>query len=555
MFEAHFGLRENPFSTSHDPRFVYPSPEHLEAVAHFRYGLQNREGFVLVTGEVGTGKTTAIQDLVSRLPQHAQVALIQNTALSRSELLEEICRRFNVDLEAGLTKPDLMCRLEASLRSRSERGDLCLLVVDEAQNLSRELLEEIRLLSNFELGMGNHFLICMVGQPELEDRLSQPDLRQLRQRISVKYKLQPLDELECGRYLHHRIRVAGGDGERLFPLESIRALHGVTHGIPRENNIVAGQAMLNAYVDGSPLIRPEHVQQVLEEFSFQSVLADPPAPPDRAPPAIRPIPTERSPSVRPDTAPVEPLRPRPRPVLRPAVAAEEATPSVSRVPAAVEMPVTPEPLEAASPPVPPAVPTEVPAVVGNPRNIADWKDPSPSAFRAGELGELGERVSRLGRLRIPLRLGLVAIVLASIVGLATTEIGRDLWSSLFPSADRGASGENSLEEKSSGAPTFSQEPVATTQPPAPAPTPWTIQAAAFRQPSNARRALALFEASTGLRGRLVSGGVGYENWHRVILGSFGDPATAQEKSVELLQQRLIPDDRFVLYYEGQSERR
>jgi len=179
MFEPHFGLRENPFSTGHDPRFVYPSPEHLEAVAHFRYGIQNREAFVLVTGEVGTGKTTAIYDLVSRLPQQAHVALINNSALTRLELLEEIARRFGVEPPATPSKPALLSALELRLSSHTGRGEPCILIVDEAQNLSNDLLEEIRLLSNLD-DRGGHLLhICLVGQPELEEKLARPELRQV----------------------------------------------------------------------------------------------------------------------------------------------------------------------------------------------------------------------------------------------------------------------------------------------------------------------------------------------------------------------------------------
>ena len=251
MFEPHFGLRENPFSTGHDPRFVYPSPEHLEAVAHFRYGIQNREAFVLVTGEVGTGKTTAIYDLVSRLPQQSHVALINNSALTRLELLEEIARRFGVEPPATPSKPALLSALELRLSSHTGRGEPCILIVDEAQNLSNDLLEEIRLLSNLE-DRGGHLLhICLVGQPELEEKLARPELRQLRQRISVKYRLKPLSPEECMRYIHHRLRVAGGEPDAIFPAESCNAVHRLTHGIPREINIVASQAMVNAFVEGA----------------------------------------------------------------------------------------------------------------------------------------------------------------------------------------------------------------------------------------------------------------------------------------------------------------
>src|SRR5262245_55228601 len=345
MFEAHFGLRENPFSTSHDPRFVYPSPEHLEAVAHFRYGVQNREAFVLVTGEVGTGKTTAVRDLTGRLPQQAHVALLQNTALSRRELLEEVCHRFGVPWDESLSKPALIERLEKTLGERLDRGDTCLLIVDEAQNLSPELLEEVRLLSNLEWRGGHLVHICLAGQPELEDRLATPELRPLRQRISVKYRIKPLDRQETERYIQHRVRVAGGDAQRVFPSDACGAVYAITNGIPREINIVSAQALLNAYVDGASSVRPDHVKQVVDEFGFRSVLATtrpadaavtpiapqpaappPPAytppPPPPPPPAVTRepatvVPVAQRPAVAPSPQPTNPPMPAPRPAPPP----------------------------------------------------------------------------------------------------------------------------------------------------------------------------------------------------------------------------------------------
>src|SRR5262245_7447631 len=311
MFEAHFGLRENPFSTSHDPRFVYPSPEHLEAVAHFRYGVQNREAFVLVTGEVGTGKTTAVRDLTGRLPQQAHVALLQNTALSRRELLEEVCHRFGVPWDDNLSKPALIERLERTLGERLDRGDTCILIVDEAQNLSAELLEEVRLLSNLEWRGGHLVHICLAGQPELEELLASPELRPLRQRISVKYRIKPLDRQETERYIQHRVRVAGGDGQRVFPSEACGAVYAITNGIPREINIVSAQALLNAYVDGAPSVRPEHVKQVVEDFGFRSVLSA--ARPSDAP-AVTPIAPQPAP---PPVAAPPPPPPPPAPTREP----------------------------------------------------------------------------------------------------------------------------------------------------------------------------------------------------------------------------------------------
>ena len=558
MFEAHFGLRENPFSTSHDPRFVYPSPEHLEAVAHFRYGLQNNEGFVLVTGEVGTGKTTAILDLVSRLPQHAQVALIQNTALSRPELIEEICRRFGVEVGSGLSKPALLARLEQTLRERAGRGQACLLVVDEAQNLTPEMLEEIRLLSNFELGGSSHFLICLVGQPELEERLARSELRQLRQRISVKYHLQPLDRVECGRFLHHRLRVAGGDGDYLFPSATVDLLHGVTNGIPREINIVAGQAMLNAYVEGSPTVQPEHVLQVVEEFAFRSVIGDTAA---QSP--------EPAPAPTPPPAPTTPPAPRPRVAPRPAAAGPPAAPSAHREttpspPRAVAERPAVESADTEPPTAPP--PTVLSPPASEPERERDV-EPTPAgpvepASPAAERSEavVGSRRERRGRLPA----GLIATVLLVLVVALAFWTGRaqNLWTGIFPAAL-----ESSDEEPAAGAPSASSVPSEPeSPPPAPAtPVPaasspepaaqsaaapasrrgWSVQVASFLTMERARSALRVMEQRTGSSGYVVSG-VGEDGrWHAVRLGSYASRAEAQSAAEDWTEREWIPIDRFV----------
>src|SRR5580765_215914 len=210
MFENHFGLRENPFAAGHQSRFVYPSREHQEALAHLRYGIENREPFVLITGEVGTGKTTALYDVLSEWHTRVVVALITNSALTRDELLEEICVRFGVTVPPGGSKPQLLMCLERDLLAIRARGDRAILLLDEAQNLDRTLLEEIRLLSNLEVGGEKLVQVFLVGQPELEALLSQPELRQLRQRVSVHYRLSPLSQEDTERYIHHRITVAGG---------------------------------------------------------------------------------------------------------------------------------------------------------------------------------------------------------------------------------------------------------------------------------------------------------------------------------------------------------
>ena len=304
MFESHFGLRENPFASGHQSRFVYPSHEHQEALAHLRYGIENLEPFVLITGEVGTGKTTALFEALVELQARVSVALITNSALTRSELLEEICLRFGVGVTPPATKPQVMNRLEQHLLALRGRGERAILLIDEAQNFDRELLEEIRLLSNLEVSGQSLLQIILVGQPELEAKLSLPELRQLRQRIPVHYRLRPLNLEETERYIQHRISVAGGDAPRVFPSETCAEVHAVTNGIPREINQVCAQAMLDAYVEGLPSVSPQHVRSAAEETTFQSVLpsgeADPRLPPLPAWPAAVPPPSLAAPTTQPE---------------------------------------------------------------------------------------------------------------------------------------------------------------------------------------------------------------------------------------------------------------
>ncbi len=272
MFEKPLGLRENPFLAGHHPKYLFPSREHQEALAHLRYGIQNREPFVLITGEVGTGKTTAVYDALAEWGSRAMVALITNSALTRSELLEEICLRFGVAVNAPLSKPHALVELQKQLSAVRERGELAILLVDEAQNLDRELLEEIRLLSNLEVN-GEYLLqIFLVGQPELEAKLAQKELRQLRQRIGIHYRILPLSGAETARYIHHRVSVAGGNAEELFPNDTCVEIFRITNGIPREINIVAGQSLLNAFVEDSRSVTIAHVRAVEREIEFQSVL-------------------------------------------------------------------------------------------------------------------------------------------------------------------------------------------------------------------------------------------------------------------------------------------
>jgi len=322
MFERQFGLRENPFAAGHQSKYVYPSREHQEALAHLRFGIENREPFVLITGEVGTGKTTALYDALSEWKSRAVVALITNSALTRSELYEEICLRFGVQLVPPVSKPMLMGQLERHLLVVRARGDFGILLVDEAQNLDRGLLEEVRLLSNLEAQGEKLLQIFLVGQPELEEKLMQPELRQLRQRIAVHYRLRPLNQEDTERYIHHRISVAGGHALTVFPSDACVEVFRMTHGIPREINTVAAQALLNAFVEDSPSVKPDHVLAVQRDTEFKSVLDGPVA---AGTPNAAANPTAAKPSVAAPTAmtpapPVAPPAPPPASLEPPALA-------------------------------------------------------------------------------------------------------------------------------------------------------------------------------------------------------------------------------------------
>jgi type II secretory pathway predicted ATPase ExeA len=592
MFEPHFGLRENPFSTGHDPRFVYPSPEHLEAVAHFRYGIQNREAFVLVTGEVGTGKTTAIYDLVSRLPQTSHVALINNSALTRLELLEEIARRFGVEPPATPSKPALLSALELRLSAHNGKGEPCILIIDEAQNLSNDLLEEIRLLSNLD-DRGGHLLhICLVGQPELEEKLARPELRQLRQRISVKYRLNPLSPEECVRYIHHRLRVAGGEPESIFPEDSAYAVHRLTHGIPREINIVASQAMVNAFVESTRPVRPEHVRAVSDEFSFQSVLgagteparpapapATPPPPampattpydtargvaPPRVAPMPPPAPVATAPRPAPPPAPAPPAPVRDMPPPAPAPAANVSPRTVSnwreRRPLAAPPPrvSTPEPMPAPVPPAPvvvtprpvtpaprpveavppPRVPAPVPTYIAGAPQIAQHD--APAAMPSLDREEARARRTRL----LVLAISVVAVAIAAVVLWSTGLIGRKAppKSAVTASASGAPATTGTPTNPASGTVPAAPDPALTATAPATRAPVFGFQVAAFRTASRATRVLKDMTDATHLPGEILANeGDDGNTWYRIVLGRYSTESGAQRAAQDLIGRSLIPE--------------
>src|SRR3989344_2534467 len=247
MYLRYFGLRENPFSIPPDPHYLYLSRGHQEAFAHLQYGLGESGGFVQLTGEVGTGKTLLVRALVERLPEFVDVALILYPVLTVAEFVAAICDELCIPRPAKFsTLKQLIDALNAHLLQSHAQGRHTVLIIDEAQNLSREVLEQIRLLTNLETTKQKLLQIILIGQPELSSLLAQRDLRQLAQSITARYRLTALTREETCYYIVHRCRVAGGRAS-LFNLSAMRRVHALSGGIPRLINIICDRALLGAY--------------------------------------------------------------------------------------------------------------------------------------------------------------------------------------------------------------------------------------------------------------------------------------------------------------------
>jgi putative secretion ATPase (PEP-CTERM system associated) len=272
MYERYFQLRERPFALSPDPEYLYPSRVHQEALSYLRYGIEGHAGFVVITGEIGSGKTTMLQSLLGRLDRNTVVARLVNTMLDARELLEAIVLDFGIDPTA-MSKPVLLHRLGQFLVQQRQAGRLTLLVIDEAQNLSLPALEEIRMLSNLETEKSKLIQIVMIGQPDLRDKLALPQLEQLRQRITVSYHLQPLDTAETHNYINHRLRRAAIGAPVEFPREVTHVIHARSRGVPRIINVIADATLLFAYGVDRRDIHLSIVREALEELDATGVLA------------------------------------------------------------------------------------------------------------------------------------------------------------------------------------------------------------------------------------------------------------------------------------------
>jgi type II secretory pathway predicted ATPase ExeA len=277
MYKKFFGLREDPFNVNPDPRYLVMTPHIQEALACLTYGIQSRRGFILLTGEVGTGKTTLLNKLLGWLRrQRVASSFVFNPRLDSSQFFDYMLADFGLDFDSR-QKSQMLLRLNKWLLNRYLAGGTAVLIVDEAQNLSAEVLEEIRLLTNLETSTNKLLQIVLSGQPELESRLNRPELRQLRQRITLRCKTQPLTLEETQQYVVNRLRIAGTNGQSVFTPEAIEALHTCSEGIPRVINLLCEHALINGYAEHKRRIPVETIREIAHEYKLDVV-----APPSSA---------------------------------------------------------------------------------------------------------------------------------------------------------------------------------------------------------------------------------------------------------------------------------
>lgn len=264
MYTQFFGLTEKPFSITPDPRYLYMSQRHADALAHLLYGISESGGFIQLTGEVGTGKTTLVRSLFEQLPDEADVALILNPELTTEEFLTAIAEELGIEVPGDRSIKALIDGLNAHLLDAHGRGRRTVLIVDEAQNLGTELLEQVRLLTNLETPKQKLLQIILIGQPELREVLSRADMRQVAQRVTGRYHLEPLNQADTTKYVKHRMRVAGASGS-VFRPAAIREIFRRSKGVPRLINVVADRALLAAYAKESRRIDRRLVRRAAAE--------------------------------------------------------------------------------------------------------------------------------------------------------------------------------------------------------------------------------------------------------------------------------------------------
>ena len=271
MYTKFFGFKSKPFEITPDPKFLFLSESHKEALAHLTYAVRERKGFTVITGEVGTGKTTLVQSLLSRLDGNAKTAYIFNPKLSSTDLLHSICEDFGMKSQKR-SKGQYISQLHKFLLDCYARNENVVLIIDEAHTLDPKLLEEVRLLTNLETPKSKLLQVILIGQPELNDILEDPQFRQLKQRVSLRYHVQPLSKEDTQKYIKRRLRIAGAFDDNVFTLKAFNKIYSYTKGLPRLINIVCDNALLTGYATDQKVIGYKVIRDVisnLEGVGFQ----------------------------------------------------------------------------------------------------------------------------------------------------------------------------------------------------------------------------------------------------------------------------------------------
>ena len=271
MYKSFFGLKENPFNVNPDPRYLFLTKEIEEALTGLMYGIQTRKGFITLTGEVGTGKTTLVNRLLDWLHhRRARTAFLFNSRMNSTQLFDFILAEFEIQCESR-SKSQQLLKLNQWLLDRYRAGETVVLILDEAQNLTYPVLEEVRLLTNLETSTDKLLQIVLSGQQELEDKLRLPQLRQLRQRIMLRCKTVPLSKEQTHEYIQERLRIGGAAGAPIFSPKAMDAVHLYSLGIPRVINLLCEHSLVNAFVEQQRPIQPKIVEDVAREFQLDEV--------------------------------------------------------------------------------------------------------------------------------------------------------------------------------------------------------------------------------------------------------------------------------------------
>jgi general secretion pathway protein A len=279
MYEKFFGLRERPFDLTPNPRFLYLTPKHREALGNLQYGITAAKGITLLVGEAGTGKTTVVRAALDRLAgPSVRCVFVSNPTLLRSEFYQLLAEKLELSASAGGSKAVFLSELEAVLAEQARQGRTTALVIDEAQSLPDDLMEEVRLLANLETPTRKLLPVVLAGQPELAERLEEEELRQLKQRVALRCELTPLNVRETAAYIAGRVAIAGGEAPRIFTREAVQAIHEWSQGIPRTISVLCDNTLVTGFAVGEKPVGTRIVLDVARDFRLKSQTAAPAAP-------------------------------------------------------------------------------------------------------------------------------------------------------------------------------------------------------------------------------------------------------------------------------------